>query len=88
MKCILKNTDYDCIQWKGNNFDEICKFCEGTKISFTLNYQDNNLTFHNNYNSVYYEQKIKLSDYIIKTNNIFFNILSEEDFNKMYRIIN
>lgn len=84
MKCIPKHTDYNCIQWKGNNLEEIRNFCKENTL--TLNYQDNKLIFHNKYDPNY-NQIIKLGDYIIKKNNLYFDILSEEDFKIMYEII-
>jgi len=92
MRCVPKISYYDCAQWKGNNVDELHKLCEDTKSFISLNYGEVYLTFHYRTDSGYAEDlRINLGDYIIKKvrkDRSYFEIVSEEDFNTIYKIVN
>ena len=92
MRCVPKISYYECAQWKGNNVDDLHNLCEGTKSFISLNYGEVYLTFHYRTDSGWAQDlTINLGDYIIKTirkGHSYFDILKEEDFNAIYKIVN
>lgn len=83
LHCVPKNNTFDCIQWNWN-FVDVNKFCDG-RINWREKL-DGKLILYGK-NGPQSNQEIRLGDYIIKKNNIYFDVLSEEDFNKMYDIV-
>lgn len=83
MKCKPKNPTFDCIQWNWN-FEEIYNFCN-KKINW-LDKQNGTLILYGDWEEQD-NQIIKLNDYIIRRNNVNFDVLDIEHFNIMYDVV-
>lgn len=81
MKCVTKPAEYDCIQWNGNNYEEIKKFCE-TVYQYDRQYNSLNVLYA-------YSQKWQtcwLGDWIIKTGGGYYWVIKNDDFKRLYEL--
>lgn len=81
MKCVTKPAEYDCIQWNGNNYEEIKKFCE-TVYQYDRQYNSLNVLYA-------YSQKwqtCRLGDWIIKTGGGYYWVIKNDDFKRLYEL--
>lgn len=82
MKCVTKPAEYDCVQWNGNNYEEIKKFCGDYVYHYDRQYNSLNVLYA-------YSQKWQtcwLNDWIIKTGGGYYRVIKNDDFKRLYEL--
>lgn len=82
MKCIAKPVEYECIQWTGDNIDEVKRFCENK--AFVCDNSRNWLNVLYEYS--YKWQTCYVNDWILRTNSGYYRVIHKDDFCRIYSI--